>query len=73
MKKYIVLDADEDGDISINFMTENEIKKDYLNEDNLPYKIFDKLPNLGYDAGILIIDGKIIVPKAVEKTIKWEL
>lgn len=73
MKKYIVLHADEDGDISIHFMTEKEIKENYLEEDELPYKIFDELPNLGYDAGVLIIDGNIIVPKAVEKTTKWEL
>ena len=73
-KKYIVLHADEDGDMSIKFMTEKEIKADFLNgEDDPPYNIFDKLPNLGYDSGVLIIEGEIVVPKAKEKTIEWEL
>lgn len=73
MKKFIVLHADEDGDMSITFMTEKEIKKDFLSEEELPYKILDHLPNLGYEAGVLIIDGTIVVPKAVEKVTEWEL
>lgn len=73
MKKYIVLHADDDGDIGIHFMTEKEIKKDYLSEYDLSYNILDHLPNLGYESGILIIDGKIIIPKAKEKVTKWEL
>jgi len=73
MKKFIVLHADEDGGMSITFMTEKEIKKDFLSEGELPYNILDHLPNLGYEAGILIIDGTIVVPKAVEKVTKWEL
>lgn len=73
MKEYIVLYADEDGDMSINFMTEKQIKRDFLNEEELPHTIFDKLPNLGYDAGLLIIEGKIVVPKIKEKITDWEL
>lgn len=74
MKKYIVLHADEDGDMSIHFMTEKEIKKDYLVDCNeLPYNILDHLPNLGYESGVLIIDGEIVVPKVKEKVISWEL
>lgn len=73
MKKYIVLHADEDGDMSIHFMTEKEIQKEYLLEEELPYNILDHLPNLGYEPGVLIIDGEIIVPKAKEKVIRWEI
>jgi len=73
MKKYIVLHADEDGDMSINFMTEKEIKKDYLPKGEVPYRILDHLPNLGYESGVLIIDGKIVAPKAKEKVTEWEL
>ena len=76
MRKYIVLLADEDGDIGIHFMTEKEIMEDYLPkgyQDELPNEILDHLPNLGYEAGVLIIDGEIVVPKAKEKVTKWEL
>lgn len=73
MKKYIVLHADDDGDMTICFMTEDEIRKDYLPDDELPHEILDHLPNLGYEEGLLIIEGKIVVPKAKEKVIKWEL
>jgi len=74
MKKYIVLHTDEDGDIGISHMSEKEIKEDFLVGDTPPYKVFNKLPNLGYcGEGILIIEGKIMVPKAKEKVIKWEL
>ena len=73
MKKYIVLYAGEDGDMSIDFMTEKEIQKDYLSGDELPYSILDHLPNLGYESGVLIIEGKVVVPEAKEKVIKWGL
>lgn len=70
-KRYIVLYT-EDGNMSIKFMTEKEIKENYLNE-NYSYNIFDALPNLDYDSGVLIIDGNIVVPKAKKKIVEWEL
>ena len=73
MKKYIVLHTDDGGSMSICFMTGKEIEKDYLSEEELPYDILDHLPNLGYESGVLIIDGDIVVPKAKERIIKWEL
>lgn len=71
-KKFIVLHADEDGEYSLNYMTAEEIKEDYLKED--PYPIFDKLPDLGYcGAGILIIDGVITIPKQKEIVKEWKI
>lgn len=70
-KKYIVLHADEDGDMNISYMTAKEIKKDFLNEESL-CTIFDNLPNLGYNAGVLIIDGKIVVPKPKKIVKDWD-
>lgn len=72
MKKFIVLSTSEDGDDSISFMTEKEIKEGFLGE--FPTKIFEEPPNLGYcGQGVLIIDGTIVVPKAIEKVTEWEL
>lgn len=73
MKKFIVLHMSEDGDMSISFMTEKEIKSEFLSEEELPYPILDHLPEMGYESGVVIIDGTIVVPKAVEKVTKWEL
>ena len=70
-KKYIVLDLGEYGDNCISFKTEKEIVEDYF--DDFPLKIFSTLPNIGYDSGILIIDGKIVVPTPKEKIIEWEM
>lgn len=73
MKKFIVLHADEDGEYSLSYMTAKEIKKDYLNE-GCEYPVFDKLPELGYcGAGILIIDGTIVVPKPKKVVKDWEI
>lgn len=72
-KKFIVLHADDDGRYSLSYMTAEEIKKDYLNEDNL-YPVFDKLPELGYcGAGILIIDGTIVIPKPKKVVKDWKI
>lgn len=72
-KKFIVLYANEDGEYSLDYMTTEEIKRDYLNEDH-EYPVFDKLPDLGYcGAGILIIDGTVKVPKPKEVVKDWEI
>ena len=72
-KKYIVLDLGGHGDNHdnyISFKTKKEIVEKYF--DDFPLKIFSTLPNIGYDSGILIIDGTIVVPKPKEKVTEWE-
>ncbi len=71
-KKFIVLHMSEGGDMSISFMTEKEIKGDFLSEE-WPYPILDHLPNMGYESGVLIIDGSIVTPKAKKTVVEWEL
>jgi len=74
MKKFIVLTADEDGEYHLHYMTADEIKKDYLSDDGSPTPVFNELPELGYcGRGILIIDGKIVIPKPIEVVKDWEL
>ena len=71
-KKYIVLQLNEDGEVYISFKTKKEIQEDYFDDPDFPPDIFHGLPNVGYDVGILIIDGKIVVPTPKEKIIEWE-
>jgi len=73
MKKYIVLYMSEDGNVDIKYMTKEEIEDMYLSEGEYAPHFFDKLPNIGYDAGVLIIDGNIITPKLKEIITEWEL
>ena len=75
MKKFIVFHTNEDGDAAFDFMTAKKIKEDFLslNED-VPYQVFDKFPELGYcGEGILIIDGTIVVPKPKEIVKDWDI
>ena len=72
-KKYIVLHANEDGEHRLYLMTEQEIKDDFLAEE-CPINIAQEIPrDLGYFIGLLIIDGKIVIPKPIEKATDWEL
>lgn len=73
MKEFIVLDANEDGEYSLSYMTAKEIKKEHLNGD-FPRHVFEEFPDLGYCGdGILIIDGTIIIPKPKKIVKDWEI
>lgn len=72
-EQFIVLHTTGDGDNYISFMTEKQIRTDFFSDPDSPPEVFDKLPEIGYcGEGILIIKGKIIVPKPKDVVKDWE-
>jgi len=72
-KKFIVFYASEDGEHKFDEKTEEEIKKEYLSEE-YPTPVFDKLPDIEFcGRGILIIDGKIVVPIPKKVVKDWSI
>lgn len=77
--EYFVITRSEDGEVSVTPTTEKKLLKAfddgwYENSNILDYFPEDRNPQ--YWTGshvVLIIKGEIVVPKAKEKVIKYEL
>jgi hypothetical protein len=74
-EQYFLFNVDEDGDVTFKVI-DPKIFLEELKDSELP--CISSLKNLGNDPMYwggpfnLIIKGKIVVPKAVEKIIKYE-
>jgi len=70
MSKYIVIYADEDGDVSVQIKSAALIEE-WLDESECEYVFKDCFWYPGAESGVMIIKGEIIVP--IQKTVAWRL
>lgn len=72
---YFLIHCNEDGEISVDGYGEEDLLKALADEDYGPLTFFDKMPNDSpeYWKKSLIIEGDIVVPKAIKVVKAYEI
>lgn len=78
MKRYYVIQCSDDGDVSLMFMTETELKRK-LNHEEIDATLAEIPPDAIHDLAsgswpLIIIEGEAIMPIATAKqVVEWEV
>ena len=70
---YFVIHATEDGDVHITPLSKDELEARLNDQYWGDAKIFDCVPDLALNAGLIIVKGEVVVPRSVKVVEKVEL